>query len=110
MVPLAGIEPTAYPLGEGRSILLSYRGEQRATHQTDYRISLVGCKFSDLPTGLGMPLHSLASFVQFLLQRPIETSQSQHQQYDRGGNQQNPASNGQGRGQGDRRSVQFAAE
>lgn len=25
-VPLAGIEPTAYPLGEGRSILLSYRG------------------------------------------------------------------------------------
>ncbi len=26
IVPLAGIEPTAYPLGEGRSILLSYRG------------------------------------------------------------------------------------
>lgn len=26
VVPLAGIEPTAYPLGEGRSILLSYRG------------------------------------------------------------------------------------
>ena len=26
MVPQAGIEPTAYPLGEGRSIQLSYWG------------------------------------------------------------------------------------
>jgi hypothetical protein len=26
VVPLAGIEPTTFPLGEGRSILLSYRG------------------------------------------------------------------------------------
>jgi hypothetical protein len=26
VVPLTGIEPMAYPLGEGRSILLSYRG------------------------------------------------------------------------------------
>lgn len=25
-VPLAGFEPTTFPLGEGRSILLSYRG------------------------------------------------------------------------------------
>ncbi|VWX51916.1 hypothetical protein MICRO80W_680004 [Micrococcus luteus] len=30
-VPQAGIEPTAYPLGEGRSIQLSYWGVDRAS-------------------------------------------------------------------------------
>lgn len=31
VVPLTGIEPMAYPLGEGRSILLSYRGQTSRT-------------------------------------------------------------------------------
>ena len=32
VVPLSGIEPLAYPLGEGRSIQLSYRGEGAKRH------------------------------------------------------------------------------
>ncbi len=40
VVPLAGIEPTTFPLGEGRSILLSYRGGCCGHHQRRKRYQL----------------------------------------------------------------------
>ncbi len=98
LVPLAGIEPTAYSLGESRSIQLSYRGPFRQKRSESILAVFWRSLVNTAPRGAGLEQAPLGQFPLFP-ERAHERSDKYSEQDRRCGKEQDPPGGGQRGGQ-----------